>query len=103
MCETVPALREAIREEEEEERMAAANPAGPGAEAKTNGAGKKRRSKKSAGIGARDLDDRDKIDGRAGPRSENMVLSKSIFFVVQVFFQKLMCNLQQQLNTSNLC
>lgn len=90
LCETIPALREAIREEEEAERIAAAssnntviNRVGVDADARrTNGVGKKRRSKKAAG--ASDLD---KIDGRAGPRSENMVLSKSIvlfslFFVV---------------------
>ena len=93
LCETVPALREAIREEEEAERNAAVHPnitpvvngVGAGAEVKTNGAGKKRRSKKGAIVNGKDLDDRDKdkIDGRAGPRSENIVLSKSmdIFFL----------------------
>ena len=94
MCETVPALREAIREEEEAERMGAVNPntavvdgVGIGAEVKTNGAGKKRRSKKGAVVNGKDLDDRDrdKIDGRAGPRSENIVLSKSMKFFFQIF------------------
>jgi hypothetical protein len=93
LCETVPALREAIKEEEEAERMAAVNPnttAVVGAEVKTNGAGKKRRSKKGAVVNEKDLDDRDrdKIDGRAGPRSENIVLSKSMesFFFFSKFF-----------------
>lgn len=88
LCETVPALREAIREEEEEEaeRNAAVDPnitaVNVGAEVRTNSAGKKRRCKKGAVVNGKDLDDRDKekIDGRAGPMSENMVLSKSMFF-----------------------
>jgi hypothetical protein len=69
LCDTVPALREAIREEEE-------------AEAKMNhdmesgSSGKLSRSKrkrKDAGVG-----DADRTDGRAGPRSENVVLLKSM-------------------------
>lgn len=78
LCETVPALREAIREEEEAERAAAASPNTTGVVNgdgfRTNGAGKKKRNKKGNG---KDPDDQDK-DGRAGPRSENMVLSKSM-------------------------
>ena len=58
LCETIPALREAIRAEEE-----ASNGLGPG--------GKKRRSRGRVG------EDGEKIDGRAGPRSENIVLAKS--------------------------
>ena len=77
LCETVPALREAIREEEEEaKRAAAANAAGLGnGNAKGKAAGKKRSSKKKDG--GEDGGGKDKIDGRAGPRSENVVLSKS--------------------------
>jgi hypothetical protein len=57
LCETIPALQEAIRAEEE------ANSAlGPG--------GKKRRRSRAG-------DDGEKADGRAGPRSENIVLAKS--------------------------
>jgi hypothetical protein len=83
---TVPALREAIRQEEEAEGTAPVNPnttadvngVEVGVEVR-NGAGKKR-SKKGAVADGKDLDDRDrdKIDGRAGPRSENIVLSKSM-------------------------
>lgn len=62
----MPALREAIRLEEE------AQLASDG----TNGTGKKpkrgRRAKVDDGSG-------EKIDGRAGPRSENIVLGKSKF------------------------
>jgi hypothetical protein len=58
LCETIPALREAIRAEEE-----ASNGQGPG--------GKKRRSRGRVG------EDGEKVDGRAGPRSENIVLAKS--------------------------
>jgi hypothetical protein len=69
----VPALREAIREEEEEAKaLALAAAAGLPNKSK---AGKKRSGKRKDG------DDlaKDKIDGRAGPRSENVVLSKSTF------------------------
>ena len=58
LCETIPALREAIRAEEE-----ASSGLGPG--------GKKRRTR------GRVSDDGEKFDGRAGPRSENIVLAKS--------------------------
>lgn len=65
----MPALREAIREEEEQERMSNGG----------SGTRKKTRTKK----GAKDGDERDKdrLDGRAGPRSENVVLSKSEYFL----------------------
>ena len=86
LCETVPALREAIREEEEAEKKAvdpnitAVNGISVGAEVKTSSAGKKKRSKKGTVVDGKDLEDRDKekVDGRAGPMSENMVLSKSM-------------------------
>jgi hypothetical protein len=58
LCETIPALREAIRAEEE-----ASSGLGSG--------GKKRRTRGRVG------EDGEKIDGRAGPRSENIVLAKS--------------------------
>ncbi|KAF9466609.1 hypothetical protein BDZ94DRAFT_1157805 [Collybia nuda] len=67
LCECVPALREAIREEEE--TAAAANERGDQAG--------KRKPKVPKG---RD-NDGDKIDGRAGPRSENVVLSKTIDYI----------------------
>ena len=96
LCETVPALRDAIREEEEAEKNVAVDPnstavngTSVGAEVRTNSTGKKRRCKKGAVVDGKDLDDRDKekIDGRAGPMSENMVLSKStnLFLFSKVF------------------
>lgn len=67
LCDTVPALREAIREvEEAEARMTTTlGPSGKPSRSK--------RKKKDCGDG-----DKEKIDGRAGPRSENVVLSKSM-------------------------
>ena len=55
LCETIPALREAIRAEEE-------------AATTSSGTGKKRRARDEGG---------EKVDGRAGPRSESVVLQKS--------------------------
>lgn len=59
LCETVPALREAC-EAEEEQQFAEG----------------KHRSRRR-GKGKAKSDDGERIDGRAGPRSENVVLSKS--------------------------
>ena len=74
--------------------MAAANlntTAVVGADVKTNGAGKKRKNKKDTALNGNNLDDKDKdkLDGRAGPRSENIVLAKSLSWFFQ-FFPKLM-------------
>ncbi|KAH9031773.1 hypothetical protein EDB85DRAFT_1865530 [Lactarius pseudohatsudake] len=69
LCETIPALREAIRAEEE-----ASSGAGPG--------GKKRRARGRVG------DDGEKIDGRAGPRSENIVLAKTVEHIQQLLAQR---------------
>ena len=68
LCETIPALREAIRAEEE-----ASSTLGPG--------GKKRRTRGRTG------DDGEKIDGRAGPRSENIVLAKSKPFLFSLLMR----------------
>jgi hypothetical protein len=71
-------------EEEEAERNASPNTTavvnGVGT-VKMNGAGRKKKGKKGAGVNGKDLDekDRDKNDARAGPRSENIVLSKSMY------------------------
>lgn len=65
LCDTVPALREAIREEEEAEAQA-------GMGLSSGKPSRSKRKKKDAAGG-----DGEKIDGRAGPRSENVVLSKS--------------------------
>ncbi|KAL7279097.1 hypothetical protein ACG7TL_006935 [Trametes sanguinea] len=73
LCEAVPALREAIRAEEERERAAAnedADAKGKGRAA--GGAAEKGRKKRKA--------EGEKADGRAGPRSENVVLQKSASF-----------------------
>lgn len=59
LCETVPALREACQEEDEQQLV--------------DGKSKSRRR----GKGKTKNDDGERIDGRAGPRSENVVLSKS--------------------------
>lgn len=71
LCETVPALREAIRLEEEAEG------GGPGKE--PGGGGRGGKVKRGRGRGAKAMDDGsgEKLDGRAGPRSENVVLMKS--------------------------
>ncbi|KAK7032273.1 hypothetical protein VNI00_013232 [Paramarasmius palmivorus] len=61
LCETVPALREAIRLEEE-----------------AQASGKSRRGR---GRGKIDEGTGEKIDGRAGPRSENIVLGKTIDYI----------------------
>lgn len=69
LCDTVPALRDAIREEEEGEvRMS---------QLESGSSGKSSRSKRKRRDGG---GDGDKMDGRAGPRSENVVLSKSMFY-----------------------
>ncbi|KAG8213282.1 hypothetical protein J3R82DRAFT_11757 [Butyriboletus roseoflavus] len=60
LCETIPALREACQAEDEQQ-LADGKPKG------------RRRGKGKAKV-----DDGEKIDGRAGPRSEYVVLSKTI-------------------------
>ncbi|KAH0585357.1 hypothetical protein H2248_008596 [Termitomyces sp. 'cryptogamus'] len=72
LCECVPALREAIREEEEALAVVNDN----STPKSSNAAGK--RKAKSAFKGR---DGEEKIDGRAGPRSENVVLSKTIDYI----------------------
>lgn len=59
LCETIPALREACQAEDEQQLA--------------DGKPKSRRR----GKGRAKSDDSERIDGRAGPRSENVVLSKS--------------------------
>lgn len=75
LCETVPALQEAIRQEEDEAAVMA----------ERNGAsGRKRRKKASTNGKDGTGGDKEKMDGRAGPRSENVVLMKSeSFFSLQ--------------------
>ena len=66
LCETVPALKEAIRKEEEETAVVLVNAGGSSSRNST----RKKKTKNPH-------DDGEKIDGRAGPRSENIVLQKS--------------------------
>ncbi|KAK7033281.1 BHLH domain-containing protein [Favolaschia claudopus] len=61
LCDVVPSLRDAIREEEALQNPPSAN------------------SKGKRGRGRGRGDDGEKVDGRAGPRSENVVLTKSRF------------------------
>ncbi|KAH9856568.1 hypothetical protein C2E23DRAFT_856882 [Lenzites betulinus] len=79
LCEAVPALREAIRAEEERERMEADEAAaakGKGrAGAGGGGAGGADRGKKKR------KSEGERADGRAGPRSENVVLQKTIDYI----------------------
>ena len=69
LCDTVPALREAIRAEEEGSANGNGNPGNGGA---CGGVGRRKRAKGEDG---------EKVDGRAGPRSESVVLQKSKTFV----------------------
>lgn len=74
LCEIVPALREAIIAEEEAERQSSEDAPGD----KSAGSVAKKRAKgKAAAAAAFGLEDGDKMDGRAGPRSEAVVLQKS--------------------------
>ena len=66
LCESVPALKEAIRKEEEETAAMLEN----AASVSSRNAARKKKAKNV-------VDDGEKIDGRAGPRSENIVLQKS--------------------------
>lgn len=73
LCETVPALREAIRLEEEEIVRAQTEAQ---ADSVTVGKSKRKaRTKRGTNTG----ESGEKTDGRAGPRSENVVLQKSMF------------------------
>lgn len=69
LCDTVPALRAAIREEEEADARINMS-SGPFAKPSRS----KRKKKDAAGDG-----EKDRTDGRTGPRSENIVLSKSMW------------------------
>ncbi|KAJ7364247.1 hypothetical protein DFH08DRAFT_730806 [Mycena albidolilacea] len=72
LCDVVPALRDAIREEE---ALSAVQHPPPTA----NGTGTAK-GKRGRGRGRQD-ESGEKVDGRAGPRSENIVLSKSIDYM----------------------
>ncbi|KAI5116653.1 hypothetical protein M0805_004915 [Coniferiporia weirii] len=74
LCDTVPALREAIRAEEEAQGQ------GQGAEDAAAAAAKGKSKRKGRGKKG-GIDTGEKIDGRAGPRSENVVLQKTIDYI----------------------
>jgi len=83
LCETIPALREAIRLEEE----AYSHPNRNAAYGNGNGrsaAGSKGKKKARGRFG----DDGEKVDGRAGPRSENIVLQKTIDYVQDLLIDR---------------
>ncbi|KAG1737301.1 hypothetical protein EDB19DRAFT_1718480 [Suillus lakei] len=69
LCDIVPSLREAMLAEAMEEEEAGVN----------GKKGGKRRCKGKAGN-----DDGEKVDGRAGPKSEHVVLSKTIDYVTEL-------------------
>ncbi|KAF8896165.1 hypothetical protein BD779DRAFT_1668003 [Infundibulicybe gibba] len=75
LCAAVPALREAIRAEEDDPSYAdpkSTNPPYP-----------PRRKRQRT-----NTDEGEKIDGRAGPRSENVVLSKTIEYITQLLAER---------------
>ncbi|KAJ7476074.1 hypothetical protein FB451DRAFT_1132807 [Mycena latifolia] len=73
LCESVPALRDAIREEEALSAMQ---------HVASSGKGKRGRGRGRAEDGT------EKIDGRAGPRSENVVLSKTIDYMNELLSER---------------
>jgi len=70
LCETVPALREACQMEDEQQLA--------------DGKPKSRRR----GKGKATNDDAERVDGRAGPRSENVVLSKTIDYLQELLSER---------------
>ncbi|TBU55329.1 hypothetical protein BD310DRAFT_826123, partial [Dichomitus squalens] len=101
LCEAVPALREAIRQEEERERTkgrekelevieeaSQANSKGKvrGGGGNADGKGKKKKGGRA---------EAEKPDGRAGPRSENVVLQKTIDYITGLLDER--CTLLQRL------
>lgn len=97
LCEIVPALREAIRAEEEAERLALAELDGTPASsiqndiaggdggseaANANAAALARKKARGKAVAAAfGIDEGEKVDGRAGPRSEAVVLQKGWFYL----------------------
>ena len=87
LCEVVPALREAIRAEDERERakvreldgLEDGDGKGSGS-SRTRGGGGGEKGKKKKGRG-----ETEKPDGRAGPRSENVVLQKSAYALLVAY------------------
>lgn len=98
LCEVVPALREAIRGEESAKQAEAEGGAGGSDEA--GGDTKKTRPKKKRRPNKR-ADDSEagqdigglKLDGRAGPRSENVVLQKSTYSILSFKVNVTQCSI----------
>ncbi|KAH9945325.1 uncharacterized protein BXZ73DRAFT_96311 [Epithele typhae] len=90
LCDVVPALREAIRAEDEQERARALEEEAAAAKGRGRGGGGAEKGKKKKGRA-----DGDKADGRAGPKSENVVLSKTIEHISDLLAQR--AALQQRL------
>lgn len=88
----MPALREAIREEEEADAEARGGGGGGNGEGNGKGKGaasKGKKGKKGKGGGeGEEKGEKDKIDGRAGPRSENVVLSKTIDYMQDLLAER---------------
>ncbi|KAJ7077132.1 hypothetical protein B0H15DRAFT_955233 [Mycena belliarum] len=72
LCAAVPALRDAIRAEE----------------ALTQPTQSPEKGKRRRGDAAEKEREREKVDGRAGPRSENVVLSKSIDYMHELLSER---------------
>ncbi|KAJ6458888.1 hypothetical protein DFH09DRAFT_1501071 [Mycena vulgaris] len=73
LCESVPALRDAIREEEALTATQHPPPSSKGRRGRGRG---------------REDGAADKVDGRAGPRSENVVLSKTIDYMTELLSER---------------
>ncbi|PFH47853.1 hypothetical protein AMATHDRAFT_151129, partial [Amanita thiersii Skay4041] len=84
LCETVPALREAIKEEEEREAESRVRALNSKSTSGRGGAG----SKVKRNTRKKEADGGERIDGRAGPRSENIVLSKTIDYINELISER---------------
>lgn len=78
LCDTVPALRAAIKAEEEAQAaLASTMPEGSSPVTQKRNRRRGRKGDETSGFG-------DRTDGRAGPRSENVVLQKSMSYFKQL-------------------
>ncbi|PIL35735.1 transcription factor [Ganoderma sinense ZZ0214-1] len=95
LCEVVPALREAIKAEEERERAKTRERDLDGLEdvdGKASSSSRTRGGEKGKKKGRGEVE---KADGRAGPRSENVVLQKTIDYITGLIAER--SALQQRL------
>ncbi|KAI9000619.1 hypothetical protein BD414DRAFT_430165 [Trametes punicea] len=92
LCEVVPALREAIRAEEGREHAAVSARGEREDEGAEHGVGPKGKGRAVSGDGREGTEkgrkkrkgESEKPDGRAGPRSENVVLQKTIDYITSL-------------------